>query len=254
MCRFWWKTDAKKNKGIHWASWDRMCKPKSNGSMGFRKLHDFNIALLAKQAWWILNNKESLATRVFKARYFPKCSFLEAGVGNNPSFIWRSIWAAQSLVKAGTRWRMGSGDKIRILEDAWLQDNANHYIVSRHPALQNQNVTCLMKTGTREWDGEVIQDLFEVRDQILIYGIPLSNGQEDDIRYWFRDRSGLFTVKSVYNLLQDLNGDWVENANSGFWRRLWNLKIPPKVKNFLWRAANGYLPTKAALRLKHVPI
>lgn len=50
MCRFCWKTDTKNNKGIHWASWDRMCKPKGNGGMGFRKLHDFNVALLRKHA------------------------------------------------------------------------------------------------------------------------------------------------------------------------------------------------------------
>lgn len=111
-----------------------------------------------------------------------------------------------------------------------------------------------MKIGTREWDREVVQDLFEMRDQMLIYGIPLSNRHDDDIRYWCRERSGRFTVKSAYKLLQELKGDWAPNANSGFWRRLWNLKIPPKVKNFLWRASNGFLPTKTALCMKHVPI
>lgn len=111
-----------------------------------------------------------------------------------------------------------------------------------------------MKTNTREWDRDVIQDLFDVRDQMLIYGIPLSNRQEEDVRYWYREGSGIFTVKSAYKLIQELQGDEVPNANSGFWRRLWNLKIPPKVKNFLWRASNGYLPTKTALNMKYVLI
>lgn len=44
------------------------------------------------------------------------------------------------------------------------------------------------------------------------------------------------------------------NSNSGFWRQLWNLKIPLKVKHFLWRAASGCLPTRDVLRMKRVDV
>lgn len=42
--------------------------------------------------------------------------------------------------------------------------------------------------------------------------------------------------------------------NSGFWRKLLNLKIPAKVKKFLWRASTGCLPTKVQLRNKRVNV
>lgn len=35
---------------------------------------------------------------------------------------------------------------------------------------------------------------------------------------------------------------------------MWNLKIPPKIKNLMWRAATGCLPTKVQLRSKHVNV
>lgn len=38
MCKFWWKI---KNRGIHWMSWERMSKKKSDGGLGFRNLHEF---------------------------------------------------------------------------------------------------------------------------------------------------------------------------------------------------------------------
>lgn len=87
MCRFWWKTNENSGRGIHWASWDRLCWPKVNDGMGFRKIHDFNLSLLGKKAWRLINQGDSLVSKVFKARYFPRCDFLDAALGRNPTFI-----------------------------------------------------------------------------------------------------------------------------------------------------------------------
>ena len=76
---------------------------KYNGGMGFKQLKQFNLALLAKQGWRLQTNQNSLVYQVLKARYFPQCEFIEASIGNNPSFTWRSIMSAQSLVREGVR-------------------------------------------------------------------------------------------------------------------------------------------------------
>lgn len=61
-------------------------------------------------------------------------------------------------------------------------------------------------------------------------------------------------MKSAFKMIQELKGEWSPNDNSGFWRRLWNLKIPHKVRNFLWRACNDYIPTRASLLSKRVSV
>ena len=55
-----------------------MTKPKLEGGVGFRDLALFNDSLLAKQAWQLLKNQDSLFYKDFKARFFPNCTIMEA--------------------------------------------------------------------------------------------------------------------------------------------------------------------------------
>lgn len=93
---FWWGSGDKQK--MAWLSWNQLCKPKRLGGMGFRALHSFNLALLGKQCWRIINKPDSLMARIFQARYFPFGSFMEATAGSRPSSSWTSILKDRELV------------------------------------------------------------------------------------------------------------------------------------------------------------
>lgn len=94
MGNFWWGQKENERK-LAWVSWEKLCTPKFEGGMGFRDLKVFNLALLAKQGWRILENPRSLVHRVYKAKYFVKVPFLQAQLGKRPSYAWRSMLAAK---------------------------------------------------------------------------------------------------------------------------------------------------------------
>ena len=88
--------------------------------MGFKDLALFNDALLANQAWRLLQNKNSLLYRVFKPKFFPNCSFIEASNAQASSYAWGSILKGREVLKKGMRWRVGDGSSISIWSDPWL--------------------------------------------------------------------------------------------------------------------------------------
>jgi hypothetical protein len=79
--------------------------------------------MLGKQGWKLLTNHDSILSKVFKAKYYPKERFLNAILGHNPSYIWRSIHASQVIVGRGLRWQVGNDTNINVWRDPWLQNN-----------------------------------------------------------------------------------------------------------------------------------
>jgi hypothetical protein len=89
--------------------WEGHGLSKAQGGMGFRDLVCFNKALLAKQCWRLLQNQDSLVAQIIKAKYYPSCTILEAKLCKRPSckcpsFAWRSILGAGSLLKQWLIW------------------------------------------------------------------------------------------------------------------------------------------------------
>lgn len=47
-------------KKVYWVSWDSICLPKEEGGLGVKHRGLFNLALLSKWKWQILNDDSSL--------------------------------------------------------------------------------------------------------------------------------------------------------------------------------------------------
>ncbi|XP_057251673.1 uncharacterized mitochondrial protein AtMg00310-like [Beta vulgaris subsp. vulgaris] len=118
MARFWWGGKGMKENAL--AKLGEKVQTQVYGGMGFKDLAVFNDALLGKQVWRLLHNKESLLSRVMSAKYYPHGDVCQARLGYSHSYSWRSIWGAKSLVLEGLIWRVGDGTKIDIWSAPWV--------------------------------------------------------------------------------------------------------------------------------------
>ena len=86
---------------MHWISWDVMSKRKEKGGLGFRDLHLFNLAMLARQGWRLVQNPDSLCAQVLMAKYGSSGSLLNSQEGPGISYTWRSIIRGFQALKKG---------------------------------------------------------------------------------------------------------------------------------------------------------
>lgn len=125
--KFWWSSQKDKSK-IPWVAWNKLTNSKSQDGLGFKDLKDFNVALLAKQSWRLIQNPKA---RVYKAKYYAKTTLLEAKQKWCSSHAWRSILEGNKLLRKGIRWLMGDGKQIKVWNDNWVSTSPSRLPVKQ---------------------------------------------------------------------------------------------------------------------------
>ena len=252
MIRKFWCGQRGDWRKIHWRNWETLCKPKVDGGMGFKDLCKFNEAMLAKQVWRLVHDKTSLFYKVFKAKYFPNCSFFEAKAKSG-SFTWRSILYARKVILMGAKWRVGDGTQIKIYGANWLPGETQGCVVPPPVlALSSAIVSALIDPLTYGWNSHTIASTFLPFEAKQIKSIPLGIIKQPDLLYWPWGRDGSCSVSTRYQrLCAEEQKDSASPSNLDktheFWKKLWKAGVPGKLKHFLWKACSKALPTKVSL-------
>uniref|UniRef100_A0A803P9U4 Reverse transcriptase domain-containing protein n=1 Tax=Cannabis sativa TaxID=3483 RepID=A0A803P9U4_CANSA len=198
IARFWWGSSTTKHQ-IHWGNWEKLCKDKWSGGMGFRDLEDFNQALLAKQGWKLVTNPDSLVAQVLKALYYPNNDFLGAGLGTWCSNVWRGILWGRELLMKGLRWRVTNGNKVRINEDRWIPRGYPFRLRAKVPVPPHTLIgSFLDENGS--WDIRNIKEKMHREDIPWILGIQANRDGGEDELVWHDSTNGEYKVSSGYML------------------------------------------------------
>ena len=137
---------------------------------------------------------------------------------------------------------LGNGQRVRFWEDTWLGDMS---LADRYPSLFNiarrRNVIVadvlanvpLNIEFRRTLNGSKWSDWLHLVEELM--GVTLSN--EPDQFRWRLTPSGMFSVKSMY---ADLMNGQVPFRH----KYIWKLKVPLKIRIFMWFLQKKVILTK----------
>ena len=227
--------------------------------MAFRDPEAFNQALLAKQAWRILQQPTFLCARVLKARYLSADSILTATALTSASYTFRSILWGRDLLREGLIWRIGNGAAVNIHHNNWIPRAGSMKPLGQIFVSGLTKVAHLITTDGGSWDMDKVNLMFSEDDAKDIQQIAIGGPSCEDYLAWNYAHNGVYSVRSGYHLRKALdnarNGQPESSSSVGTHRgymALWDTNAPPKAKIHMWRMIRNGLAAGAELHRRRI--
>ena len=119
--------------------------------------------------------------------------------------------------------------------------------------MQEAKVSSLINPITRQWKSTLISSAFNQDECQLIQQIQLSKTSAEDALFWPFVQSGKYSAKSGYFILKQevcmsaTPSQQLMDPSITAWKKIWNLSVPCKVRNFIWRSCQNAIPIKTNL-------
>ncbi|XP_075504360.1 uncharacterized protein LOC142541783 [Primulina tabacum] len=203
--------------------------------------------------WW---GKEERRRRLHWKKWRdlckPKC---QGGLGfRHLETFNRALMVKQVTSGKGVCLKVGDGSKIPTFAERWIPWTRD--CVSPPPESEHFATVSTLLDG-KSWNEPLIHNLFPPHLVKDILTIPLSQSQKEDFRFWAYDPKAKYSVRDGYKVaigFFDSPPSCSGNHSIEWWRFIWSLSIPPKVRIFWWRVMQNIIPTEQNLRAHHVPV
>ncbi|KAK3198465.1 hypothetical protein Dsin_021880 [Dipteronia sinensis] len=173
------------------------------------------------------------------------------------SYVWRSLLWGREIPEKGMRWQVGNGSEIKIYKDNWIPSSVSLKIISLQTLGLEATVDSLISVSGG-WDIATLKRNFSKEEIDGILRIPVGFRHAKDSLIWDFENNGCFSVRSGYWVGRDLacSRDMASNSGelSNWWKVLWRMKLPMKIKLFIWKACNDWIPSMANLTRRKIRV
>ena len=244
---FFWQGNASKKK-YRLARWDLIYHPKDQGGLGIIDLEIQNKCLLSK---WLfkLFNEDGIWQSLLRKKYLGSKTLSQVSAKPTDSHFWKGLLNVKHTFLSYTSYNIKDGSQISFWEDVWRGNrpfserfpNLYHVVFNKHDTVEQVVSTNPLNLSFRRTLGGV--KLTEYIN-LVAYLRDFNLADERDTISWKLHNNGQFSVRSMY---QKLINQQVPFRH----KYIWKLKIPLKIKIFLWYLLKGVLLTKDNLAKKN---
>ncbi|MFB5604543.1 MAG: hypothetical protein ACE5RK_09090, partial [Candidatus Nitrosomaritimum aestuariumsis] len=227
--RFFWQHDDHKKK-YRLAKWDVLCQPRDQGGMGIMNIDTQNKCLLSK--WWYkLLHEQGIWQDLLRRKYMHGKAIGQVQRKQGDSQFWTGLMKVKDLFLRFGTFQLNNGANIRFWEDIWTgnsplkQQYPHLYRIARH---KHDTVASVFRSVPlnisfrRSLTGDNLQSWYDLVSKIAHERL----NEREDVFRWGLNQNGIFKVRTMYNAM----------TTGSIWsnRLLWKLKLPLKIKIFLW--------------------
>ena len=212
--------------------WEALSRPKESGGLGFMDVRAMNVCLLSKWIDKLERGDESMCCELLRKKYLGQKSIFQIKTQSGSQF-WRGLLEARDWFKMGRSVKVKSVCQTDFWNDCWLGrcplriECAKLFAICADPTI---SVAKMCERGA--WDirfrrtlyPEEIEEWLELQSRLS--GFSMTEGRDELV--WDLERSGRFTIRSLYYLMT------FGGVRDQRMLDVWAAKLPLKTKIFLW--------------------
>jgi hypothetical protein len=138
---FWWGFPKDKSKNLSLKSLSSICILKAAEGLGFRRMHHFNLSLIAKLGWKLLTNADCLWVQQLQKKYIKYGNFISSPNPSSTSWLWSGIKKIKSFLFAGACLKVSRNTSTSIWDTNWVTSLPSFKPLPKF--LSNQNFQAL---------------------------------------------------------------------------------------------------------------
>ncbi|GJW16459.1 RNA-directed DNA polymerase, eukaryota, reverse transcriptase zinc-binding domain protein [Tanacetum coccineum] len=226
-------------------AWRKICRPKSQGGLGLKDLGVWNKAMIIKNLWHVVTDKNSLWVQWISTVKLKGKSVWAVNEEVNDSWGWKNILKLRDEVRRFIIVKIGNGEKASLMYDNWcavgiLQSFVTHRDLYNVRWNDSMVVKDIVSNGVCLWPEEWID---KYPSLALNNIIPFNHDKVDETVWRSKcGKDGKFTIKQAYKDLCD-SSDVVK------WHKMiWFTRNIPKHSFILWMAMQNRLVTQDKVR------
>ncbi|KAJ4778783.1 RNA-directed DNA polymerase (reverse transcriptase)-related family protein [Rhynchospora pubera] len=243
---FIWGRGTSQRSGLHLINWNKVCLPKTCGGLGISDLKIQNTALLLRWLWRLYDSPNSqwsvLANRLYSKRNgsIPPLAWNLEG-----SFFWKDLLKLRYFFQISTRTILGNGKATLFWYDNWATNKPVYFLPKTRRPLKPHLTVAAAQHNWHALFPSPLSELLTAHKSLLDETV-LSIAQDRLVWKW--TSHGHFSVASTYKALI--------TAGKAFFPccSLWNYKVPPTIRLFLFFLVLDRLSTQEQLHRRNITV